>query len=183
MKKIAESVKDEVSYTKLHNILKSIGINISKDAVIDYIGYAQQSFLIFAVRNYFSKFIEKETTPKYYFNDNGLLNLFLNNGEPRLLENLVALNLHNKYPDSLYYLKGQNLDIDFFVEKTGEVVQVSYSIENISDDRETKSLVHASKTMKEAKTFKIITFDEEKNIEADGVKIQVVPVWKWLLEK
>lgn len=183
MKKIAESVKDEVSYTKLHNILKSIGISISKDAVIDYIGYAQQSFLIFAVRNYFSKFVDKETIPKYYFNDNGLLNLFLNNGEPRLLENLVALNLHNKYPDSLYYLKGQNLDIDFFVEKTGEVVQVSYSIENISDDRETKSLVHASKTMKEAKTFKIITFDEEKNIEADGVKIQVVPVWKWLLEK
>jgi len=40
MKKIAESVKDEVSYTKLHNTLKSIGVNISKDIVIDYIGYA-----------------------------------------------------------------------------------------------------------------------------------------------
>lgn len=52
MKKIAETVKDEVSYTKLHNILKSIGVSISKDFVIDYVGYAQQSFLIFAVRNY-----------------------------------------------------------------------------------------------------------------------------------
>ena len=55
MKKIAETVKDEVSYSKLHNILKSIGINISKDIVIDYIGYAKESYLIFAVRNYFSK--------------------------------------------------------------------------------------------------------------------------------
>ena len=78
MKKIAESVKDEISYSKLHNILKTIGVKISKDIVIDYIGYAKQSFLIFTIKNYFSKFVEKETTPKYYFNDNGLLNLFLN---------------------------------------------------------------------------------------------------------
>ncbi|MBO4731803.1 MAG: ATP-binding protein, partial [Spirochaetaceae bacterium] len=40
MKKIAESVKDELSYSKLHNILKTIGISISKDVVIDYISYA-----------------------------------------------------------------------------------------------------------------------------------------------
>ena len=66
MKKIAESVKDEISYSKLHNILKTIGVKISKDIVIDYIGYAKQSFLIFTIKNYFSKFVEKETTPRDY---------------------------------------------------------------------------------------------------------------------
>ena len=108
MKKIAESVKDEISYSKLHNILKTIGVKISKDIVIDYIGYAKQSFLIFTIKNYFSKFVEKETTPKYYFNDNGLLNLFFNKEEPRLLENLVAINLWNNYKGNVYYLKSQN---------------------------------------------------------------------------
>ena len=63
MKKIAESVKDEISYSKLHNILKTIGVKISKDIIIDYIEYAKQSFLIFTIKNYFSKFVEKETTP------------------------------------------------------------------------------------------------------------------------
>ena len=182
MKKIAESVKDEISYSKLHNILKTIGVKISKDIVIDYIGYAKQSFLIFTIKNYFSKFVEKETTPKYYFNDNGLLNLFLNKEEPRLLENLVAINLWNNYKGNVYYLKSQNLDVDFFIEETGTAIQVAYSITNISDDRETKSLVEAAKTLKEAKEFVIITYEEEKELNMDGVKIQVIPVWKWLFK-
>ena len=182
IKKIAESVKDEISYSKLHNILKTIGVKISKDIVIDYIEYAKQSFLIFTIKNYFSKFVEKETTPKYYFNDNGLLNLFLNKEEPRLLENLVAINLWNNYKSNVYYLKSQNLDVDFFIEETGTAIQVAYSITNISDDRETKSLVEAAKTLKEAKEFVIITYEEEKELNMDGVKIQVIPVWKWLLK-
>ena len=181
MKKIGESVKDEVSYSKLYNTLKTIGVSISKDIVIDYIGYAQQAFLVFAIRNYFSKFVDKETTPKYYFNDNGLLNLFLNKEEPRLLENLVAINLWNKYKENVYYLKGQNLDADFFVEETGEVIQVAYSVVNISSDRETRTLIEAAKSLKEAKRFIIITYEEEKEITADGVKIETIPVWKWLI--
>ena len=182
MKKIAESVKDEISYSKLHNILKTIGVKISKDIVIDYIEYAKQSFLIFAIKNYFSKFVEKETTPKYYFNDNGLLNLFLNKEEPRLLENLVAINLWNNYIGNVYYLKSKNLDVDFFLEETGTAIQVAYSVTNISDDRETKSLVEAAKTLKEAKEFIIITYEEEKELNIDGIKIKVIPVWKWLLK-
>ena len=146
------------------------------------IALSKQSFLIFAIKNYFSKFVEKETTPKYYFNDNGLLNLFLNKEEPRLLENLVAINLWNNYKGNVCYLKSQNLDVDFFIEETGTAIQVAYSITNISDDRETKSLVEDAKTLKEAKKFVIITYEEEKELNMDGVKIQVIPVWKWLLK-
>ena len=36
MKKLAESVKSEISYTKLHGILKSIGISVGKESIIDY---------------------------------------------------------------------------------------------------------------------------------------------------
>ncbi|MGI5172850.1 ATP-binding protein [Treponema sp. OMZ 840] len=182
IKKIAESVKDEVSYSKLHNILKTVGVSISKDAVIDYVGYAQQSYLIFAIRNYYSKFVDKETTPKYYFSDNGLLNLFLDKAEARLLENLVAINLRNRYKDKVYYLKSQNLDIDFFVEKTGEVIQAAYSVSDISYNRETKALVQAANSVKKAKKFFIITYDEEKELNIGGIKITVIPVWKWLLK-
>lgn len=181
MKKIAETVKDEVSYSKLHNILKSVGVNISKDVVIDYIGYAKETYLIFAVRNYFSKFVEKETTPKYYWNDNGLLNLFLYDADSRLLENLVAVTLRNKFAEEVYFLKSQNLDADFFVPDTGEVIQVAMSLSDISDDRESKSLIQAAKTMEEAKRFLVITYEEERILEIDGIKIEVIPVWKWLL--
>ena len=72
--------------------------------------------------------------------------------------------------------------MDFFIEETGTVIQVAYSIANISDDRETKSLVEAAKALKEAKEFVILTYEEEKELNMDGVKIQVIPVWKWLLK-
>lgn len=125
---------------------------------------------------------EKETTPKYYFSDNGLLNLFLDKTEARLLENPVAINLWNRYKDKVYYLKSQNLDVDFFVEKTGEVIQAAFSVSDFSYDRETKALIQAAKTVKKAKRFFIITYDEEKELNIDGIKITVIPIWKWLIE-
>ena len=101
--------------------------------------------------------------------------------EPRLLENLVAIGLWNKYRDSVYYLKGHNVDADFFVEETGDVIQVAYSLSKISNDREIRNLVDASKTVKESKRFIIITYNEENEITADGIKIEVIPIWKWLI--
>ncbi|MCR5124289.1 MAG: ATP-binding protein [Treponema sp.] len=183
MKKIAESVKDELSFSKLHNILKTVGVSVSKDSVIDYAAYALDSYLIFAVRNYFSKFVDKETTPKYYFNDNGLLNLFLFHEETRLLENLVALTLKNKYGEEVYYLKSKTIDADFFVPETQTIFQVAYSLSETSSFRETDTLVKANHTFGEAKRFVIITYEEEYSLEIDGTKIEVIPVWKWLLEK
>ncbi len=182
IQKVAGSVKDEISYSHLHNILKSIGITISKDAVIDYISYTLQSYLIFKVENYFSKFVDKETKAKYYFEDNGLLNLFLTKEEPRLLENLVAIILRKRYKDDFYFVKTPSLDIDFFVPETGELIQAAYSIENISSERETSSLLKAKKTMKEAVSFTIITFEEEKVLSLDGITIKVIPIWKYALE-
>lgn len=127
--------------------------------------------------------MEKETTSKYYYNDNGLVNLFLTKEEPRLLENLVALTLKNRYKEGLYYLKSQNLDVDFFVEQEGLAVQVAYSVSNISSTRETDSLIQAAKSVKEAKRFLIVTYEEEKVIELAGITIEVRPLWKWLLER
>lgn len=181
IKKIAETTKDEISYSKLHNILKSIGIQISKDVIIDYVKYAQQAYLIFSVKNYFSKFVEKETTPKYFFYDNGLINLFLLNEEPRLLENLVAINLKHKYKDEVFYLKSSSIDIDFFVPEIQTVFQVAYSIKNISSQREITSLIEVAKSFKEAKQFVIITFEEEDSINIDNIEIKIIPIWKWLL--
>ncbi len=182
IKKMAESVKDELSYSKMYNILKTIGIKLSKDSVIDYISFTLQSYLIFRVDNYFSSFGDRETRPKYYFADNGLLNLFLISREPVLLENYTAVILQRKYGSGFYYLKTDALDVDFFVPDTGEVIQVAYSIENISSERETGSLLKAAKTVKEARSFRIITYEEEKELYRDGVSIRVTPIWKYALE-
>ncbi len=180
MKKLAERVKDEMSFSKLHNILKTIGIPISKDSVIDYINYTKDSYLIFAVRNYFSKFVDSETTPKYYFSDNGILNLFLINEDSRLLENLAAIGLKSKNRE-FYYLKSADIDIDFYVPDSSTAIQVAYSINNISNRREIDGLLKAKKKLPEIKKYKIITYEEEAVMNIDGIEIEVIPIWKWLI--
>ena len=126
MKKLAESVKSEISYTKLHGILKSIGISVGKESIIDYIQYAKDAYLIFSVQNYYARFAEKESNPKYYFSDNGLLNLFLDDKKPSLLENAVAVYLTQNHPQDVFYLKSPKtgIDIDFYIPSARQVVQV-----------------------------------------------------------
>jgi uncharacterized protein len=183
MKKLAESVKDEISFTKLHNILKTIGVNVSKDSIIDYVGYAQESYLIFAVKNYFAKFAEKESNPKYYFGDNGLLHLFLHDTDTALLENLTAITLSQKYTGEVYYLKSEKtgIDIDFYIPQTKTAIQAAWSIKNISNNRETENLVKLASEMPGTKRFVIITYEEEELLTTDGITIEVIPAWKWMI--
>lgn len=57
---------------------------------IDYADYTADSWLILPIEKEMGKLTEKETQKKYYFIDNGLLNLFLMN-----LENLLYPFLSN----------------------------------------------------------------------------------------
>jgi len=182
VKKIAESVKDEMSYNKLTNILKTMGLPISKDSIIDYVSYSEDSCLLFPIYNFSAKFVDRETTPKYYFEDNGILNLFLVDADSRLLENLAAIALWTCFNGQVFYLKDTDFDIDFYVPESGLAVQVAYSLKDISNNRETESLVKASKRIHGIKRFVIATYDEETSIDMDGIHIDVIPLWKLLLE-
>ena len=92
-KKLAESVKQPTSFTRLAKIVSSTGAKVGTQTVINYMEYAQDAWLIHTIQNIGSKLVEKETIPKHYFTDNGILNLFLLDGNTSLLENLVAVNL------------------------------------------------------------------------------------------
>lgn len=185
MKKLAESVKSEISYTKLHGILKSIGISVGKESIIDYIQYAKDAYLIFSIQNFYARFAERESNPKYYFSDNGLLNLFLDDKNTSLLENAVAVCLTQKYPADVYYLKSPKtgIDIDFYAPSAKQVIQVAYSIQGDAYERETGNLKKFAATVTEPHSYIIVTYEEETTIETPDAKIQVVPLMKFLLTK
>ncbi len=182
VKKIAESVKNEISYTKLHNMVKAVGASISKDSLIDYIGYMKDAYLLFDVKNWYASFAEKESNPKYYFNDNGLLNLFLVDKSSSLLENLVGKYLHDRYREELFYMKSAKtkIDIDFYLPETNLAVQVAYSISDTSREREIGNLVKFAQSNPEARLV-IVTYNEEETIEENGVTIHVIPAYKFIL--
>ena len=184
VKKIAESVRNEISYSKLQKTLHAVNVSLAKDTIADYIRYAEDAYLLFHLQNYYANLIEKESYPKFYFSDNGILSLFLDRKESVQLENMVAVALARAYPDDVYYLKSAktNIDIDFYVPSVCLAVQAAYSIEGEARAREVGNLKKLAKNSQEGTRFIIVTYEEEETIQEDGVTIDVMPLYKFLLE-
>ena len=145
--------------------------------------YAKEAWLVTPIQNIVGKLVEKETTPKYYFTDNGILNLFLLDAETSLLENLVAITLLRTYGrDDAVFFYNKNVEVDFYIPDSETAIQVCYNLADADTfERETKALVSLSKVLP-CRQLLVITRDEEQTIERDGRQIAVVPVWKWLLQ-
>ena len=183
-KKIAESIMQPLSFSRLTNIITATGIKVGKNTIINYLEYAKEAWLINQVPNIVGKLVDKETNPKYYFTDNGILNLFLINNYAPLLENLVAISLLRKYgrEDAVFFYN-QGVEVDFYIPECETAIQVSYTIsEQDTLEREAKALVKLSSFMP-CNRLLIITKDEEKTINIDGKEIKVTPIWKWLLNE
>lgn len=185
IKRLAENVMQPISYNRIANLIRSTGTSIAVSSVSDYVRYAQEACMLFSLENYASKFVEKETVKKHYFIDNGLLSIFLLNGETSLLENLCAIHLRKIYGNELCFYN-KNIEVDFLIADEGYAVQVSYSIygEGMQDtfERETKALKQLDSLLS-LQRMVIVTYDEENIISLEnGKQIEVIPVWKWLLE-
>ena len=62
-KKLAESVKQPVSYNRIANVVSQTGVKISVNTVINYIEYAKNAWFITLIQNIAGKIVEKETMP------------------------------------------------------------------------------------------------------------------------
>ena len=182
VKKLSESINQPSSFNRLANIVSSAGQKIQTSTVIDYMQFMEESWLIFSMENYAAKFVEKESAKKYYFRDNGILNLFLIDPETALLENRVAIELKKHFGDEVYFYN-KNVEVDFYVPQHDWLIQVTYSIANDDTrEREISSLLKVAKHL-QSQRLTIITYNEEQTISLEnGSTIEVIPLWKWLLE-
>lgn len=179
LKKIAESVTKALSFNRLTNIVKSTGISIGKQTVINYVGHMLDSYLIFSLQNYASK----KTSPKYYFMDTGLLGLMLLDCKTAQLENLVAVELIRRYGFENVYFFENNIEVDFYVPSENLAIQVSMQVLDDVDtlERETRAFVKLNQFISDTKCL-LITNSEETTLKCDDIEIDMIPAWKWLLD-
>jgi predicted AAA+ superfamily ATPase len=181
IRKLAESVKQPSSFNRLANVVSASGKKISTDTVIDYLGYLKDSWLIFPVENFAGKLAHKETNKKYYFIDNGILNLFLTDPQTALLENMVAIQLRRCYGEELFFYHN-GVEIDFYLPEKQLAVQVCYNLTDFETrKREVNALLQLSKHL-DLKEIYIITKEEEFELFEKNLKIKVIPIWKWMLD-
>ncbi|HCR83938.1 MAG TPA: ATPase, partial [Lachnospiraceae bacterium] len=72
--------------------------------------------------------------------------------------------------------------VDFYIQENGTAIQVAYSVQGEARIREVGNLIRTAKEVKESGRFVIVTYEEEELIEEDGVQIEVIPLYKFLLD-
>lgn len=186
IRKIAESVCRPISFNRINNLLSSVGGKLSLATTIKYIEYCEDAWLLMRLRNYAACLADKESICKYYFIDNGILNLFLIDKDAMLLENVVALQLFRKYGHDVdnerVFFYNENFEVDFYIPEDELAIQVCYSLRDEETlNREVDALKRLPKRL-ECRRRIILSFDEETSIVDQYGTIEIVPCWKWMLE-
>lgn len=177
------------TYSSLAKALKLAEFSTSKNSLIRYLNFLQESFFFKEVFLNTPSLKNRLKAPKKpIFIDNYFLYHFsseFSQNLGRLMENLVGLTLKNQDKIFYYWKNYQEQEVDFVIqnqEKTEELIQISY-VNQLSDikPREIRSLIKAKKYFKTA-NLTLITWNYQGILKEKGEKINCIPLYQWLLK-
>ena len=181
----------QYSISKLHNTLKSIGVDVGKSTLLKYLDHVKSSYFLQPVMIHSTKVKDSLQYPrKVYFIDNGFITALSTRFEKdlgRLYENCVAVELMRRgMREKLFYWRNERgWEVDFCIRSSTRVdrlIQVCYDLDDpYTKEREVRALLKASLDL-ECDDLTIITGEAEKVEEHDGKKIKLIPLWKFLLD-
>ncbi len=179
---IISNIGKEASFNKLRSY---IGVS-STNSVSQYITHLEQAYLIFSIKKFDYSVKKQLMNPKkMYCIDNAIIgtNAFsISENKGRLLENLVFLELKRQGSEIFYHKNKFECD---FVLKNGtritDAIQVCYELNTDNQEREFDGLLSAIQDFNPDKGL-VLTFNQEEEITYKNNIIQILPVWKWLLE-
>lgn len=185
LKRIISSSTKQISINKIFNELKSSGIKIGKNTLYEFLEYVQNIYLALTLQKYDNSLINKELgEKKIYSIDIGLNNATefkFSDDIGKSLENAVFLELKRKEFD-IYYYRTSKSECDFLVfdkNTISDVIQVTFDMsDENTKDREIKGLIEACRNF-DLKSGTIITFDSEDELIENGIKIKIIPFYKW----
>ncbi len=171
-----------VSFTKIRNYLRALGINIDVETVVMYAEHLAKAFAFYEVQKFNWKTNKIfDTSKKFYASDLGLANLYrdLSTNLSRLLENLVYLKLRRDCRfQNIYYGRDDNeKEIDFItVDNRNKIVmyQVTTELNEDNYQRELQPLIQETTATK----YLLVLKGEDLLLENDIRQVNIV---SWLL--
>ncbi|HWR20720.1 MAG TPA: ATP-binding protein [Verrucomicrobiae bacterium] len=186
---LVDNTASHYSVNRLTGYLKSLGHKVPKASVSDYLEWFEDAYFLFSVRLFDPSLARSHTNPKkVYCVDHALVTsvssgMLVNSGH--LLENLVFTALRRLHPEIYYYKTKSGREVDFIVPMRGRprtLVQVCESLaEPQTRKRETTALGEAMAELG-FETGTIVTRNEAQRIKTSGSTIEVVPIWRYLLD-
>jgi predicted AAA+ superfamily ATPase len=184
MRYILNTYSDLFSISMFEKELKRHHLPGSKQTISNYLGYLQEAFFVIAHDKFSYSPRQRIMNPKkIYLLDTGfsLLSTDYSENRGKLLENAVAVEMFRRGVECFYY-KGRR-ECDFIVKrgtKPEAAIQVCWGLTQKNEAREFRGLREAMKAFDIEEGF-ILTNDEERGLTMEGTKIQIMPVWKWLM--
>jgi len=155
-----------------------------------FMDYLHEPYLFYFLPRYNNKLkLMKKAPRKVYVVDNGFVAakaFALSENLGRLMENQVFIELIRRGYDTdktmFYYRSRNDKEVDFVLRKGPHVerlVQVCYDMSSPkTEKREVDSLVECAGELK-CDNLVIVTNNDERTIEKDGYKINVIPISKF----
>ena len=155
-----------------------------------YMDYLHEPYLFYYLPRYNNKLkLMKKAPRKVYVVDNGFVAakaFALSDNLGHLLENQVFVELMRRGYDTdktmFYYRSRNDKEVDFVLRNgthINQLVQVCYDMSSPkTENREIDSLTECAAELN-CSNLVIVTNNEERTIEKDGYRIDVVPVSKW----
>lgn len=168
------------------NSLKTMFGAGSATTLKEYLEYFENSYLFFSVNKFDYSFKKQIYAPKKIYSiDTRLaqeIGFRFSQDKGRYLENIVFLELKRR-GKNIFYHSG-NSECDFITQEGSviqQAIQVTTGIENeIIKKREYLGLVEAMDCYN-LKTCLLLTENDEAEEKINGKKIQILPIWKWLI--
>jgi predicted AAA+ superfamily ATPase len=185
MNDVLETYSGIFSITRFEKHLKDNGLPGSKRTISNYLHYLQDAFFVIANDKFsYSPRRSIMNPKKVYLTDTGFAALGHPFAENRggILENVVAIELFRREME-LYYFKNRN-ECDFIAKqgpRPRHAIQVSWELTERNKRREVAGLADACKSF-DLPSGLILTYAQEDEFDAKGLRISVLPVWKWLLD-
>ena len=185
LKRVMNNITKPTSVNNIYNELKSQGMRVSKDSLYQWLDYACNIFLLRKVPKYTQSIVKQNLSPaKYYIADFAMRNAILlpqSDDEGKALENIVYMMLERDLGEEaqVFYFN-ETVECDFVVVKADHVeqlIQVCWQLDDNNLSREVEGLVAAS-SYTGCKNCTIVTYNQQRTIDHDGLSIDVVPVWK-----
>jgi len=187
--KLIDTTGSLYSLNSLTVYLQSLGHKAPKSAVSTYIEWFEDAYFLFTVRLFDASLSRSNANPKkIYCIDHAFVTsissgILLNSGH--YLENLVYISLRRLSSNIFYYRTKGGREVDFLIQhpdRSRALIQVCESL--VNEQTKKREILALSEAMTELNLSSgiIVTRDEDGVYPLETGTIQIIPIWRYLLD-
>lgn len=189
--RLINSIASPYTINRLTDYLKSQAHRVSKTFVGDILDALEDAYALFSVRLFDPSISRQQVNPKKIYAIDSALVRSVSTGvlvdSGHRLENMVFIDGRRRGRSLFYYRTRNGREVDFVwqdPDRGRTLVQVCESMPEGSEARarELAALREAQSELSAARAV-VVTRDEDSLLPTPEGEIEIVPVWKWLLEK